>query len=1213
MTITVVTNNSALLAQRSLNSANTSLEESMKFLSTGYRINTAKDDAAGLQISSRMTSQIEGLAVAIRNASDGISMCQTAEGAMTESTAILQRMRELSLQAANGSNSEKDRRVLQAEIQQLVEELDRISDTTRFSNFKLLDGSMGNMQFQVGVFAGEIMSFGIPSLGAKDMGAPVSYDSRLFDVDWPFMSDINMSLASSHIKNSIVDETLTFKIDNVEKYVLIEAGDSAKQIVHKMPAPFHAVAKTKFGLSFKGPKAGESLEFRLNGREIKLASSDYDNYGKLSETIKSLFDSQELTAKALHDGILVELPDGEDGVIELLDKGTNGNISVFGLNDKNEIDKFKKQDIIYNNQGIVVTGTISTQLEWEKDLPPIVELKSDNLDGVLGSTTFTKSVLEEIVDEVVKDEEQEEDASYNLLSLRHASSDIVKQKLVFDVDGNEKRVDVVAGDNTKAIADKINTAFVVEGISANVVKGMGLECKILPSTTVTSETVEFAINGQKVSVKNDADEATLKTAIEAALPTGVRLNNLKEATKTTGTAPALTTDFNPSFELISDDGLDLKIELTVLTDKGGSLQLTTISPEGKMGSPDKIDGVATGSTITDPVHAYRSPLTVSVPPSIQEITVVSDPTVDAIFPIKTIVNDKNNLLSKTTFFDCLPSSLGTAVAAQTLTFELDGDKTTVTVAANDTSAKIAAAIEKEFAAPNKGDLRAQVVAGSAVEIFLRKGATPKAGDADIEIGGTAYTIPNTASPQDIKDLFVATALPAGLELISSWGAVDYDPRLTIVSKDGTDISVKVTAFADGTIDVQHFAVDGAPSKVIKDVLTVGEQVFTSPIQFQVPDSVGVAKVSTNLASGGLVDAKVTMKPSAESIAESAAQENHGAFVRRRSYDWLDGNYETGNSAQPDKNLVHPIDEQVLTFRVDGKDYNVDVPKNTDTKSLINLVNTSLEEKFITTTPIELQVEIEFPFKTQAVDTDTVNFKLNDQVIQLNAIMNKKEIETIFQKNIPNVIVIAEAQSGTRGHHISLTTNDGTDIRVELLGQSGYAGPYDITVHSANGGNSKLTALNDEVLAMPGLMFNVVTNKVENVSYKTSLATSKIGTKTAQQIVSPERGMESAINLSEISVGTIKNAMDALKLIDNGLDKIGNERGSLGAIQNRLDHTIVNLGNIRENLIASRGRIMDTDYAEEMTNMVKYQILKQASIANLAQANDMARDVLMLLQ
>ena len=170
MAITVNTNVTSLGSQKNLNKANSALQTSMERLSSGLRINSAKDDAAGLQISNRLTSQINGLDVAQRNANDGISIAQTAEGAMQTSTDILQRMRDLSLQSANGSNSADDRASMQKEISSLQKELTRIADTTAFGGQKLLDGSYGSQKFQVGANANETISINLRSTAAEAIG-----------------------------------------------------------------------------------------------------------------------------------------------------------------------------------------------------------------------------------------------------------------------------------------------------------------------------------------------------------------------------------------------------------------------------------------------------------------------------------------------------------------------------------------------------------------------------------------------------------------------------------------------------------------------------------------------------------------------------------------------------------------------------------------------------------------------------------------------------------------------------------------------------------------------------------------------------------------------------------------------------------------------------------------------------------------------------------
>ncbi len=171
MALTINTNVASLNAQRNLGASQSNLNQSMQRLSSGLRINSAKDDAAGLAISDRMTSQIRGLNQAARNANDGISLAQTAEGAMQETTNILQRMRELAVQSANDTNTATDRASLQAEVNQLKQEITRISETTTFNGKNLLDGSFSNAQFQVGANSNETIEFGIDSARAEDIGS----------------------------------------------------------------------------------------------------------------------------------------------------------------------------------------------------------------------------------------------------------------------------------------------------------------------------------------------------------------------------------------------------------------------------------------------------------------------------------------------------------------------------------------------------------------------------------------------------------------------------------------------------------------------------------------------------------------------------------------------------------------------------------------------------------------------------------------------------------------------------------------------------------------------------------------------------------------------------------------------------------------------------------------------------------------------------------
>src|SRR5574344_698801 len=167
MALYVNTNTSSINARRQLSNSTNSLDTSYERLASGLRINSAKDDAAGLQISDRLTSQINGLEQGNRNAQDGISFAQTAEGAMDEMTTMYQRIRTLALQSANGTNSDNDRAALQQEVVQLCSEIDRISRDTTFGGEKILSGSKTDVKFQVGADSNQTIGVSLAAFERK--------------------------------------------------------------------------------------------------------------------------------------------------------------------------------------------------------------------------------------------------------------------------------------------------------------------------------------------------------------------------------------------------------------------------------------------------------------------------------------------------------------------------------------------------------------------------------------------------------------------------------------------------------------------------------------------------------------------------------------------------------------------------------------------------------------------------------------------------------------------------------------------------------------------------------------------------------------------------------------------------------------------------------------------------------------------------------------
>lgn len=230
MAITVNTNVAALVAQRHLTSATDMLNQSMERLSSGKRINSAKDDAAGLQISNRLQSQMRGLDVAVRNANDGISIMQTAEGAMNEVTNIMQRMRDLSLQSANGSNSKAERTALQEEVSALNDELSRIAETTSFGGRKLLNGTFGTSSFQIGATAGEAVQIGLRTMQPESLGSFSMSSYQRVSSDWTIQNG-NNEIVISYRDNNFEEQEIRIEAkagDDIEELATYINGQTDK-------------------------------------------------------------------------------------------------------------------------------------------------------------------------------------------------------------------------------------------------------------------------------------------------------------------------------------------------------------------------------------------------------------------------------------------------------------------------------------------------------------------------------------------------------------------------------------------------------------------------------------------------------------------------------------------------------------------------------------------------------------------------------------------------------------------------------------------------------------------------------------------------------------------------------------------------------------------------------------------------------------------------
>ena len=352
MAIVVNTNVSSLNAQRNLVGTGKLLQRSLQRLSSGLRINSAKDDAAGLAISDRMNAQIRGLNQAVRNANDGVSLAQTAEGATQEITNMLQRMRELSVQARNASNTDNDRQSLNDEFQQLKAEIERIATTTAFNGKKVLDGTFGTAEFQIGANVGETISVDISSsMRTNSIGGYAS-------VTYNLQNDLNNATGDDYSLDTAGDWVINgTNIGPAENLTNGRGDGSAYSIVNAI----NAVSSTT------GVKA------KADATTVTISAADISNFA---------FTDDSTTADDLTYTLTIN-----DQQIFVQNEG-DSNYTAEGL--AQQINGFKSETGVtasVDDEGnLTLTASDGRNIEIKEELGGASDGANDNVTGYFGNT-----------------------------------------------------------------------------------------------------------------------------------------------------------------------------------------------------------------------------------------------------------------------------------------------------------------------------------------------------------------------------------------------------------------------------------------------------------------------------------------------------------------------------------------------------------------------------------------------------------------------------------------------------------------------------------------------------------------------------------------------------------------------------------------------------------------------------------------------------------
>ncbi len=1318
------TNVKSLVAQASLAANSKNQATAMERLSTGSRINSAKDDAAGLAIGSRMTSQVRGLNMAIRNANDGISLAQTAEGALGETTSMLQRMRELSLQAANTVNSASDRAALDAEVQQLKTEIDRIATTTTFNGQKILDGSFsGNLQ--IGNDAGQTMQLAVGNMSTVAMGETATGLAA---------SATKAALSVSGVSANVADYSgvsFSAAINGVSKTVTLP---TATPVATQIEAAFVAAEKTQ---AIKPQQIGAFGERPVSvgtHSSLLIAVNDGDT-GTFAVDVKAAAELLGYDATALNGDKFVH---SMQTAIDRSGYFVGDNAVTVGLDINNNV----TFDVAGGAKKIAITdvGGGNTMVT---SLLTAAGAAAPNNVAASATRVATGGTLYAITPSATPDD---------------ANETFGMKKFVITTANTNKNLSIKIGSGTAVVVD-LNTS------GSNAMYDNMSDVATHIQSTLNAHGAFQGANALTVTAVKNSNDAWGLSVVSAS-----------------GSKVTLSGSFMTGG---SGDATSVNNTATILPAGTTSLDLTAVRQFGQLAERTLDMSSVNASDGTSPIATAMKRFTLNVNGG-GDVAVSMAAALTAMGLTETVTDTAVTQSQFLRAMQTAINDTGMFVGVNAVTAGVnDSGQVTLSVAGGagsitmkETSGATPGTkvdgLVKVLTGTNKGIIGnasesvasgGVLVMGATQNAAVRSSATPVAppgsmsfttsaqNDAaalrltlldaygnttEITTATLATNIAGTALATALNTALASSATDTGkvadLYTVTGDGA-SGSAVFTVTRKDGVDFSVQVHASSATTLTI-------TPDTLGATALTKDGAFHSSQ---QISQTFGLANTVLGAGSGGTFETETGVISGAVAATDTltfddftyTAQQRHaGNSDTLRNLlldDFVSGFNSSGNSswvASRSANATllmtattkgNKTDAAIAVAQVGGgsaiSTTSVTVNGTNPTYNLENTLNLkvgtgsniavtigSADSQYSSMTALQTLVQ-------NAIDT-TPGLSGDDRVVvgvAKDAITGKSGL-TFTQASGKNLLVsgnfvtgelretlaapweITTVNSGginlSADNAISVTianADDGSSITKSItlgsssanvsladyasLVQSGInsafsSDGYSITASSGSGnfklalnqsGAKTITVAGTSVTAAVGgsqsatgasasamkTMSDVVSEinadlggdavasydaSTGSMSFavvagdagaNSSVTLSGAGLSAIQfggtLTAAGSAGEASASRLSTIKVDTIANANAATSSIDNAIEYVNSQRASLGAIQNRLDHTVSNLTNISTNTEASRSRIMDADYGQESAALAKAQIIQQAATAMLAQANQSSQSVLSLLQ
>ena len=1162
------TNVQSLIADASMRASNNALLQAWEPLFTGKKINSAKDDAAGLAISSRMTSQVRGLNMAIKNANDGINLAQTAEGAMNEITDMLQRMRELAIQSGNTTNSGLDRSAMNDEIKQLQSEINRVAQTTQFNGMNILDGSF-NGKLQIGNNSGQTMDLAVSSMSAASMGETVNGLSKSATKANLVVSGASRNVAdyqgaSFNVSVNGVNATVTMPVSTPTSVQASGATAALAPINTDVVGDVSsngilgAYQEKTISLA-TAPK--QKLELSVNGSAVQVIDVG-------SATAGYFADNTKVTGAELVNALQTEINKNS------FFKGANA------VKASLTSDGFVSLTLASGNVGTIKITDDTAAIIVGSTMASVVFGATANA-SVTSTTGFTPSIT------------------------GGTASKTFAANTSFSIGANNLDIRASVLANNFDIANLTTDQFITAYNQTAKVNGQQLSSV----STDTQGNLYFTVkpsSSNALPADKNGDLAGTGLTITAA---GVDITSFAKTTGTFGQKPTTVTG-------ATDGTVSVKVgdnnsyTFTLAAKKYYTMSDLASEMQKNLNTAFKGSDAVTVLAVKDKDNnwglkfANDNGKAIDIQGNFITTAAAAPDVTTTFFAASPYASNSVVGTNELTFRGLdTPASIGTdAFIQRTVDLTTAGTNTAFSIAVNGgatTALDIAASITKLGYTSSK--LTGEQVVNALNDTFKTAGfAGNNAVTASIDSGGHLnLTVAGASSPSATPTLtYTVVAADFFTKMGAATGAITANAsgKMLVAASNG----------AAETFGIQNLTL-ASPATTTLGVTVGSNQLVNLSLTAQsYTDAYALAtEINTKIASSGAF----TGANGLQALVVVDDKGNQGLKFTSSSGQSIkvSGTLLTAVVAGGAAGGIAKVDLSVkgITFpATPALNSGIDMSKG----STMTLSVTSSTGQ-VTTKAFDLGLTSSHTSYADYASAlqNAANTAFASDGISFNAGVSAGKLQlTSTNPSVKTFSATGQAVNNAFGGAVSGTAP------VTQLEVNKFVTMNDVAKEITKDLNGAAVATFDDTAKT--WSFNVLTGDNGAAS---SISLSGAGLAAVQMsgtlAATGQVGDATAAKLSNIDVLTTGSATAALGSIDNSIEYVSKQRALLGAIENRLEHTVNNLTNIVTNTQASRSAIEDTDYSKETSALAKSQIITQAATAMLAQANQSAQSVLSLLK